>query len=66
MLEPENAIKCSENRQIQAKVVNKNYGTAKKNLVQVERYSKEKQIFRPSINGPSLLKNKSFMEVINN
>ena len=36
--------------------------TAKKNQQQtIQRLSKDKQINRPSINGPSLLKNKSFI-----
>lgn len=60
-LEIENRSLVGENTKSRPKLNTKNYVTAKKNYAFVERLSKDKLINRPSITGPSLLKNKSFI-----
>lgn len=46
--------------------INKNVMTAKKNYVHVDRASRDKNTSRPTITGPTLLKNKSFIYTLNN
>lgn len=68
MMEPENAKPFAQVREMMVskpKLNTKNYVTAKKNLVHVDRSSKDKNTSRPSITGPSLLKNKSFIYTFN-